>query len=101
VERGTYYEILYILNSPNLKLLFGLRIEKSVTHLIDGRNGPWWFAMNMVQALMENNKRYIVSIKAKYISYIEENVIDRIITREILLEYLGIVRGLFSMNPTP
>jgi hypothetical protein len=101
VERGTYYEILYILNSPNLKLLFGLRIEKSVTHLIDGRNGPWWFAMNMVQALRENNKRYIVSIKAKYISYIKENVIDRIITREILLGYLGIVRGLFSMNPTP
>jgi hypothetical protein len=44
--------------------------------------------MNMVQALRQNNKRYNVSIKV-YIYCIKENVIDRIITREIHLEGLG------------
>ena len=92
--------MLYILNIPNLKLLFGIRTGKSVTHLIFSRNGPWCFAMNMVQALRQNNKRYNVSIKAKYIYCIKENVIDRIITREIHLEGLGILRDLFSMNHT-
>jgi hypothetical protein len=29
---------LYVLNIPNLKLLFGLRTEKLVTHLILGWN---------------------------------------------------------------
>ena len=56
--------------------------------------------MNMVQALRQNNKRYNVSIKAKYIYCIKENVIDRIIPREIHLEGLGILRDLFSMNHT-
>jgi hypothetical protein len=56
--------------------------------------------MNMVQALRQNNKRYRVSVKAKYIYCIKENFIDRIITHEIHLEGLGILRDLFSMNHT-
>jgi hypothetical protein len=56
--------------------------------------------MNMVQALRQNNKRYNVSINDKYIYCIKENVIDRIITREIYLEGLGILRDFFSMNHT-
>jgi hypothetical protein len=102
VERRIDYEILvlYILNIPNLKLLFGTRTGKLVTYLIVSQNGPWCFAMNMIQALRENNKRYSVIIKAKYIYCIKENVIDRIITREIHLEGIRIVRDLFSMNQT-
>jgi hypothetical protein len=56
--------------------------------------------MNMVQALRQNNKGYKVSVKAKYIYCIKENFIDRIITHEIHLEGLGILRDLFSMNHT-
>jgi hypothetical protein len=69
VERRTDYEILvlYILNITNLKLLFGIRIGKLVTRLVFSQNGPCCFPMNMVQALRQNNKRYNVSVKAKYI----------------------------------
>jgi hypothetical protein len=58
--------------------------------------------MNLVQALRQNNKRYNVSIKAKYIYIycIKENVTDRIIIRDIHLEGLGIMRDLFSMTHT-
>jgi hypothetical protein len=56
--------------------------------------------MNMVQALRQNNKRYNVSIKVKYVYCIKENVIGRIITREIHNEGLGILRDLFSKNHT-
>jgi hypothetical protein len=56
--------------------------------------------MNMVQALRKNNKRYNVTIKAIYIYFIKENVIDRITTHEIHLKGLGIMRDLFSMNHT-
>jgi hypothetical protein len=56
--------------------------------------------MNMVQAPRKNNKRYNVSIKVKYIYCIKENVIGRIITREIHLEGVGILRDLLSMNHT-
>jgi hypothetical protein len=48
--------VLYNSNIPNLKLLFGLRTGKLVTHLIYGLNGPWWFAMNLFQALRKNTK---------------------------------------------
>jgi hypothetical protein len=39
-------------------------------------------------------------MKAKYIYCIKENAIDRIITRGIHLEGLGILRDLFLMNQT-
>jgi hypothetical protein len=90
--------VLYILNIPRLKLLFGICTGKLVTHLIFSQNGPWCFAMNIVQALRQNNKRYSVSIKAKYTHCIKQNVIDRIVTREIHLEGLGILWDLFLMN---
>jgi hypothetical protein len=91
--------VLYILNIPNLKLLFGISTGKLVIHLFFSINGNRCFAMNMVQALRQNNKRYSVSIKAKYI-YCIKNVIDRIITHEMHLEGLGIVRDLFLMDHT-
>jgi hypothetical protein len=58
--------------------------------------------MNMVQALRQNNKRYNMLVQKLYIYIycIKEIVIDRIITHEIHLEGLCILRDIFLMNHT-
>jgi hypothetical protein len=45
--------------------------------------------------------KHSVLVKAIYIYFIKENVLDIIITLETDLEGLGNLWGFFSMNPTP